>query len=63
MAGKLATVLYQCLKTSTLYDEQKHLRQMGFVPEELDVVKSTAVEMPDDLTETGRIEDTLTSSL
>ena len=31
MAGKLATVLYRCLKTKTPYDEKKHLQHMGLI--------------------------------
>jgi transposase len=30
VSGKLASVLYCCLKTMTPYDEKKHLREMGF---------------------------------
>jgi len=33
MAGKLATVLYGCLKTMTPYDEKKHLQHLGFTIE------------------------------
>lgn len=34
MAGKLATVLYQCLKTMTPYDAEKHRKQMRFLNED-----------------------------
>jgi hypothetical protein len=33
VAGKLASVLYCCLKTMTAYDEKKHLQEMGFTTE------------------------------
>jgi hypothetical protein len=33
VAGKLASVLYHCLKTMTEYDEKKHLKEMGFTTE------------------------------
>jgi hypothetical protein len=29
LSGKLASVLYECLKTKTPYDEAKHRKQMG----------------------------------
>jgi transposase len=33
LAGKLASVLYCCLKTMSPYDETKHLQEMGFTQE------------------------------
>ena len=33
VAGKLASVLYCCLKPMTAYDEKKHLQEMGFTKE------------------------------
>jgi transposase len=36
VAGKLASVLYCCLKTMTPYDEKKHLQEMGFIKETKD---------------------------
>ena len=33
LSGKLASVLYCCLKTMTPYDEKKHLQDMGFTNE------------------------------
>jgi transposase len=46
MAGKLATVLYQCLKTKTLYDEAKHRKEMGL---QEDTETDTPVEVSNEL--------------
>ena len=43
VAGKLASVLYCCLKTMTPYDEKKHLQEMGFT-KETDAVNETKIE-------------------
>ena len=44
MAGKLASVLYECLKTQTLYDETKHRKQMG-LPVGDDTTSSVVIEL------------------
>ena len=54
MAGKLATVLYQCLKTNTPYDEQKHRKQMG-LPE--DTEAGNPVEVSTELIDKGEIQN------
>ena len=46
MAGKLASVLYECLKTQTLYDETKHRKQMG-LPVRDDTAAGIVIEVPD----------------
>ena len=50
VAGKLASVLYCCLKTMTAYDEKKHLQEMGFT-KETEAVKETSVERIPDLSD------------
>ncbi len=45
MAGKLASVLYQCLKTKTPYDTEKHRSQMGLTAEAIRKLQSTSVEV------------------
>jgi transposase len=51
VAGKLASVLYHCLKTMTPYDEKKHLQDMGF-PKGTDAASETRVERITDLSDT-----------
>jgi len=46
MAGKLASVLYECLKTHTFYDETKHRKQMG-LPVGDDTTAGVVIEVPD----------------
>jgi len=46
VAGKLASVLYHCLKTNTAYDEKKHLQEMGFTKEANSVNKTTVEKTP-----------------
>jgi hypothetical protein len=48
LAGKLATVLYQCLKTMTPYDISQHQQHMGILPEPKET-KTIPVEVPSDL--------------
>lgn len=58
MAGKLATVLYQCLKTKTPYDEEKHRKQMGF---QEDIETSKPIEVSNDLIDTDIMQNDSTS--
>ena len=44
VSGKLASVLYSCLKTKTPYDERKHRKQLG-LPVEDDVSQKTSAEI------------------
>lgn len=58
LAGKLATVLYHCLKTRTHYDERRHRQQMG-LPETVET--SNPVEVADDLIDTKIMSNEITS--
>ena len=53
VAGKLASVLYHCLKTMTAYDEKKHLQDMGFT-KETEAVNETKVERITDLSDADK---------
>jgi hypothetical protein len=46
VSAKLANVLYECLKTMTLYDEMKHRKQMGLLIEE-NTTSTTQIEIKD----------------
>jgi hypothetical protein len=46
VAGKLASVLYCCLKTMTPYDDKKHLQDMGFNKETETVNETPATIIP-----------------
>ena len=52
VAGKLASVLYHCLKTETAYDEKKHLQDMGF-PKETDADNETTVARISEISDTN----------
>jgi transposase len=47
VAGKLASVLYHCLKTMTIYDEKKHLQDMGFTKETDADNETTVARIPE----------------
>jgi hypothetical protein len=44
VAGKLAGVLYGCLKTKTPYDETKHRKQLGLSVDE-DISEKVSTEI------------------
>lgn len=52
VAGKLASVLYHCLKTMTQYDEKKHLQDMGF-SKETDADNETTVARIPEISDTN----------
>jgi len=52
MSGKLASVLYCCLKTMTPYNEKKHLEDMGFT-KEIEEAKASPIEIAPGLPDAG----------
>jgi transposase len=46
VAGKLASVLYCCLKNMTAYDEKKHLQELGFTKETEAVNETPVARIP-----------------
>jgi hypothetical protein len=54
MAGKLASVLYECLKTQTPYDETRHRKQMG-LPVGDDTTAGVVIEVPDAEIDTSEV--------
>ncbi len=58
MAGKLSVVLYQMLKTKTLYDANQHRRAMGF-PVPAEEASAASVEAPIELLTTMEEEGDL----
>ncbi len=58
LSGKLASVLYQCLKTKTFYDEETHRKQMGLIPTTDNVHHDTPIEMQDVTIDEMKFTDT-----
>jgi transposase len=56
LAGKLATVLYQCLKTMTLYDSLQHQQHMGILPKAKET-KTIPAEVSSDLIDENDVSE------
>lgn len=56
MAGKLATVLYGCLKTMTPYDGKKHLQHMG-MKRETETSKTLPVEVTSEVIDKNEFQN------
>jgi len=59
VAGKVASVLYCCLKTMTPYNEKKHLQEMGFTTK-TEVANETSAAIISDLSDTNERQNGIT---
>lgn len=59
VAGKMASVLYYCLKTMTPYDENRHLQELGFT-DKAEAVKAPSIEATPDLLDASDSQNGIT---